>query len=56
MKKKLLDFEVPGSPATTRPDAQRTGAIEVWQGAQDLAVDVYTYFVNCRDFSFVDQS
>lgn len=36
---KLLDFE----------------DMEVWQGAQDLAVDVYTDFSNCRDFSFVDQ-
>jgi len=36
---KLLDFE----------------EMEVWQNAQDLAVDVYTDFSNCRDFSFVDQ-
>ena len=55
MEKKLLDFEVPRSPATTRPDAQRTGTMEVWQDAQDLAVDVYTDFMNCLDFSFVDQ-
>ena len=39
MDKKLLDFE----------------EMEVWQDAQDLAVDVYTDFANCRDFSFVDQ-
>ena len=36
---KLLDFE----------------EMEVWQNAQDLAVDVYTDFAGCRDFSFVDQ-
>jgi four helix bundle protein len=39
MDKKLLDFE----------------EMEVWQDAQDLAVNVYTDFANCRDFSFVDQ-
>ena len=36
---KLLDFE----------------EMEVWQNAQDLALDVYTDFAGCRDFSFVDQ-
>lgn len=36
---KLLDFE----------------EMEVWQDAQDLAVDVYRDFSKCRDFSFVDQ-
>lgn len=36
---KLLDFE----------------DMEVWQDAQDLAVDVYRDFAKCRDFSFVDQ-
>jgi len=37
--RKLLDFE----------------EMEVWQGAQDLAVDVYDDFAGCRDFTFVDQ-
>lgn len=36
---KLLDFE----------------EMEVWQDAQDLAVDVYEDFGKCRDFTFVDQ-
>ena len=36
---KLLDFE----------------EMEVWQDAQDLAVDVYGDFSDCRDFTFVDQ-
>lgn len=36
---KLLDFE----------------DMEVWQDAQDPAVDVYTDFSKCRDFSFADQ-
>ena len=36
---RLLDFE----------------EMEVWQDAQDLAVDVYMDFSKCRDFSFVDQ-
>ncbi|MDQ8208637.1 four helix bundle protein [Coraliomargarita sp. SDUM461003] len=29
--------------------------MEVWQDAQDLAVDVYGDFRACRDFTFVDQ-
>jgi len=29
--------------------------MEVWQDAQDLAVDVYGDFIKCRDFSFADQ-
>lgn len=29
--------------------------MEVWQDAQDLAVDVYRDFTNVRDFSFCDQ-
>jgi len=29
--------------------------MEVWQSAQDLAVDVYADFSTCRDFSFLDQ-
>jgi four helix bundle protein len=29
--------------------------MEVWQDAQDLAVDVYSDFAGCRDFTFVDQ-
>ncbi len=29
--------------------------MEVWQDAQNLAVDVYQDFAMCRDFSFVDQ-
>lgn len=29
--------------------------IEVWQDAQDLAVDVYGDFTSVRDFSFCDQ-
>ena len=37
--KRLLDFE----------------DMEVWQDAQDLAVDVYDDFSGCRDFTFVDQ-
>jgi four helix bundle protein len=37
--KRLLDFE----------------DMEVWQDAQDLAVDVYADFSGCRDFAFVDQ-
>ncbi|MBC2601236.1 four helix bundle protein [Puniceicoccus vermicola] len=36
---RLLDFE----------------EMEVWQNAQDLAVDVYEDFSNCRDFTFIDQ-
>lgn len=39
MSGKLLDFE----------------EMEVWQDGQDLAVNVYEDFVNCRDFTFVDQ-
>lgn len=39
MSGKLLDFE----------------KMEVWQDGQDLAVNVYEDFVNCRDFTFVDQ-
>jgi four helix bundle protein len=29
--------------------------MEVWQDAQNLAVDVYGDFSECRDFTFVDQ-
>jgi four helix bundle protein len=29
--------------------------MEVWQDAQDLAVDVYEDFASVRDFSFCDQ-
>ncbi len=36
---KLLDFE----------------EMELWQDAQDLAVDVYADSTDCRDFTFVDQ-
>ena len=36
---KLLDFE----------------EMQLWQDAQDLAVDVYADFTDCRDFTFVDQ-
>lgn len=39
MSGKLLDFE----------------EMEVWQDGQDLAVNVYKDFANCRDFTFVDQ-
>ena len=55
METKLKDYEVPRSYGTTRPDAPRTGPMEVWQDAQNLAVDVYQDFAKCRDFSFVDQ-
>jgi four helix bundle protein len=36
---RLLDFE----------------EMRVWQDSQDLAVDVYSDFAECRDFTFVDQ-
>ena len=29
--------------------------MEVWQDGQDLAVEVYSQFSKCRDYSFVDQ-
>ena len=29
--------------------------MKVWQDAQDLAVDTFTDFAECRNFSFTDQ-
>lgn len=55
MNEKIQDFEVPRSIATTRPVARQTGPMQIWQDAQDLAVDVYEDFQTVKDFSFCDQ-
>ncbi len=34
---------------------QKFEDIIAWQKAQDLAVDIYSTFRNCKDFSFRDQ-
>ncbi len=30
-------------------------SLEVWQSAKDLVMFTYSYFGNCRDYSFKDQ-
>ena len=40
---------------TSPPNKNGFQDLRVWQLGQDLAVDVYSSFKNCNDFSFVDQ-